>query len=72
MSDQTLILKPIQTKSLGWRVLKIELEETSGPVAPEFRSDLNIQLLATQKGFYFQRSESKGKTKSKIQKNPNR
>jgi hypothetical protein len=68
MSDQTLILKPIQTKSFGWRVLKIELEETSGPVAPEFRSDLNIQLLATQQGFYFQRSESKGKQNPKFKR----
>ncbi len=68
MSEQNLILKPIQTKTLGWRVLKIELEETSGPVAPEFRSDLNIQILATRQGFLFQRSESQGKQKPKFKR----
>lgn len=58
-------LEPILTKSGGYRILAIELEETSGPVSPEFRYDLKIQILATREGFFIQRTESKANKEPK-------
>ncbi|WCL47724.1 hypothetical protein [Leptospira sp. GIMC2001] len=51
------ILKNNENK---WRTLHIELEETSGPVSPEFHYSFKIYIQAIREGFFIYRSESKG------------
>jgi len=51
------ILKNNQNK---WRTLHIELEESSGPVSPEFQYRIKVYVQAVREGFFIYKSSSKG------------
>lgn len=53
------ILKNDQGK---WRLLHIELDETSGPISPEFTFSYKIYIQAVREGFFIYKSSSEGNT----------